>query len=274
MILKILNHIPPEDYLKSVVGSEAGQWKEPEPEFLKAQAIIARTWAYHNPERHRNDNYDFCDLTHCQVYGGINSETPSGNHAVRATSDQVLTFNGKLLDAYYTSTCGGSTSSASEVWVDKCEEYPEPVRCCGSNIFFCQKSPHFLWNTCLTGDQLGRAFFGPGAIVTALDIINRSSSGRVLRIRVCAGALKRDMSGEDFRIIAGRVLGWNKIKSASFSVTEKGNLFYFSGAGLGHGVGMCQYGAMELARCSRHAEQILSFYYPGSQVKNVRQVTR
>lgn len=112
----IVNVVNLEDYLKGVVPAELSPKAFPEKEAIKAQAIAARTYAVKRRGQFEVDGYDICATAACQVYRGVSVEDPMANEAVRETNGEVLTFQGKLVDALYTSTCGGRTENAENIF--------------------------------------------------------------------------------------------------------------------------------------------------------------
>ena len=143
----VVNHIGIENYLLGVVGKEIGS-KSP-PESLKAQAVIARTYAYHNKNRHGRDNADICDSTHCQVYGGMKAERSTINPAVKATRGIIMICDGKPITTLYHATCGGMTSNNEDVWNGRPEKYLRRVKCP-----FCTKGTKYRWKVNLSLKKL------------------------------------------------------------------------------------------------------------------------
>ena len=134
-----VNEVPIEDYLRGVVGREIGA-SSPQ-ESLKAQTVIARTYAYANKGRHGADGADVCNTTHCQVYFGIKAESASVDKAIKDTRGYILTYNTKPISALYHATCGGMTSNNEEVWGGNPEPFLRRVPC-----NFCEKGSKYRWN--------------------------------------------------------------------------------------------------------------------------------
>ncbi len=133
-----VNEVPIEDYLRGVVGREIGA-SSPQ-ESLKAQTVIARTYAYANKGRHGADGADVCNTTHCQVYFGIKAESASVDKAIKDTKGYILTYNTKPISALYHATCGGMTSNNEEVWGGNPEPFLRRVPC-----NFCEKGSKYRW---------------------------------------------------------------------------------------------------------------------------------
>jgi stage II sporulation protein D len=262
----VINHVRVDDYVESVSCREingAG------PEALKAQAILVRTWAYTRRGKHKRAGYDFCDLTHCQVYVGTSACTSLQKKHMREVKRNALFYAGRLADVAYFSTCGGHTANAADIWGTGSERpYLKGI---GSPLpAACSSSPHFRWISKLGRNEfcgkIKRAFPGAGmGEGCQIKILERGRGGWIKRIRL-RGKKTLDLSGEDFHMLMGRIWGWGKIKSANFELQSKRHHFVFVGRGLGHGVGMCQYGAMGMERKGANYLEILKHYFPGTSV--------
>ncbi|MBN1572680.1 MAG: SpoIID/LytB domain-containing protein [Deltaproteobacteria bacterium] len=259
----VINIVPVEDYLYSVVASEISAR---EPEAVKAQAILSRTYVLGNMGRH--GVYDFCDKTHCQHYGGAGVETALSVRAVDETRGRLLLFNGKPARVFYHACCGGVTTTPAHVWGGDDLPYLKPVVCRlpGRGGYLCGGSGHFRWEARIDGETMRTLLSDSfGVKAEGLKIISRDPSGRVEKMEI-TGPEARVISGEEFRIAAGRALGWSTIKSALFEMDISGGYYLFKGRGLGHGVGMCQEGAIRLSRLGLNHEEIIEFYFPGAKV--------
>ena len=150
-----VNEVPIEDYLRGVVGREIGA-SSPQ-ESLKAQTVIARTYAYANKGRHGSDGADVCNTTHCQVYFGVNAESPSVDKAIKDTRGYILSYNSKPISALYHATCGGMTSNNEEVWGGIAQPFLRRVPC-----NFCEKGTKYRWNKELTISEIRTALSKEG----------------------------------------------------------------------------------------------------------------
>ncbi len=150
-----VNEISIEDYLRGVVGREIGA-NSPD-ESLKAQSVIARTYAYANKGRHGSDGADVCNTTHCQVYFGKSAERESVDKAIKATRGFILSYNLKPISALYHATCGGMTSNNEDVWGGTPEPFLRRVYC-----NFCMNGTKFRWNQELTADEIRSALAKEG----------------------------------------------------------------------------------------------------------------
>lgn len=296
----LINNVPLEIYLRGVVPYEIGP-KAP-LKAMEAQTIIARTYALRNVRRFKADEYQLCATTHCQVYKGLSGAVASADQAIAATSGLVLTYNNELVDALYSSTTGGITAPFSDIWNGAERPYLKAVIDSPQTVWNMEtqsldneenfkrfislkqgfnevdKSPLFRWTknsnlSDLTKDlqnYLKRTKYQINNInkIEKLEIKTRSFSGRILQLQVTT----------DQGIIN---LYKNEIRNA-FS-TPISTLFYlepiynnntltgysFIGGGYGHGVGLSQYGSYNLANLGWSAQQILSFYYPGTTIQRL-----
>lgn len=255
--------MPLEEYVADVLAAESGGFENVESQ--KAMAVVARTYATRFLGQHAKDGFDFCDTTHCQAFGwkGASSAVRS---AVTATHGEILRYDGKPAETYYHQNCGGTTASASEVWPGVVEPYLT-----AHADGFCSARGAMVWETSLHVTEIERSLRA-SALSTptgwrTIEIVDRSQSGRAQRLRLAGGSgANAFVSGSTFRFAVNRALGWDKIRSNLFDVRSAGDSIVFSGRGSGHGVGLCQAGAEEMAHEGKTYREIVSFYYPGTQV--------
>jgi stage II sporulation protein D len=259
--LLLLNTLALEDYLYGVIGAEMAAGGEAQ----KCQALVSRTYALGNTGRHRNRGYDFCDTTHCQYYRGLSGENPEIRAAIDQTRGMALFFKGKLAKVFCHSTCGGVTTAVDTTWGGRAIPYLQPVDDGGA----CRFSPHFRWQAQVGAAELLRILSIASRLqVSGFQIEKTASAGWVQTLVLnCAGGGERLVSGEWFHLALGRQLGWNTFKSGNFTIERSGDHWLFSGRGLGHGVGLCQFGTMQLARQGMDFRQIARFYFPGTEIR-------
>jgi stage II sporulation protein D len=255
--LLVVNALPLEDYVVGSVKAEAG---EAMPlEMLKAQAIVARTYAAYHRRLNAGKPYEIVATTaHQQYTGRVGADSPIWT-AVRETRGQVLLWEGALFPAFYHTDSGGHTEDPRVVFAAANMPALRPVR-----VDFPSDSPHHLWSLDLPLADLSFAFQRAGVAVgrvTGLDVLERSVSLRVTRIQVQGTAGQAVLRGNDFR----RIVGYDTLKSTLFSVAVDDTTARFAGRGYGHGVGMDQAGAKTMAQLGYHARQILEYYYPGAE---------
>lgn len=278
-----VNRVPIEQYLQGVVNAEMGHRPGAEREALAAQAVVSRTYALKNRGRFASEGYDLRATVTDQAYLGVGAETPEGVTAVRETAGQVLTYGGQLIDAFFHSTCGGSTASPEEVFrTVRNTPYLRPVsdRKPGGG-YYCDISPHFRWRVTWDGDALRGilrrtvpAVLGIDSdMVSALrDVYVRRTgpSGRATDVRIRVERGEIPVSGADLRAVLltpdGSPLGSSAVTLTSQRDGERLVQLTADGAGWGHGVGMCQWGAVGRARAGQDYRTILSTYFPGTTI--------
>ena len=256
-----------EDYVMGVMRAEGTV--EAEPEALKALAIAIRTYALKNSGRHATSGYDFCSTTHCQRFVSPKGSLLDGriSAAVRATEGQVLIDDrGQPIDAYFGASCGGETANIHDLWGVTPASYLRGVR-----DEYCDDGPHAKWTDTISRADLLRALQSDSRtdVGNRLDqvlISRRDETGRAEFITL-DGERHKTVRGWDFKIIVGRALGWNVLKSSRFEIARSGSSFIFRGSGFGHGLGLCQEGAHVMAARGASYEKILEKYFPGTVVK-------
>jgi stage II sporulation protein D len=275
-VFTLVNYVGVEDYLRGVLPLEMGKRSMDEIEALKAQAVAARTYAY----RHMGDNkegpYDVLGTIADQVYGGADAEAVESNYAVNATADLVLTWRGALADVYYHSTCGGRTAGVDEAWgkapcaylVSRSDIAPD-----GSS--YCSFSPAFNWEETWDAGALSavvRATARFSGRLRSITVDGRSGSGRVTSCRLLGSDGSVQCGGDKLRFILRRKNASGEIlRSTNFTVVKNGPAsFTLRGRGYGHGVGMCQMGAVGRSRQGQNFEQILKAYFTGVEVRRVQ----
>ena len=280
----LVEHVPIERYLNGVVPYEIGA-SSPEAA-LAAQAVLARTWAMANTHRFKVDGYNLCSDTQCQVYKDPSKANLKIKTAIKKTTGKILTWNKKPINTVYHATNGGVMASVDEAWsinqvpylqmrLDGPKHWTRSVDLPLSNekylkSFLFSKSeafgsdhPLFRWERTIESSQISKQLkkaqkVGSSFYPYKIEVLRRGSSGRVtsLKIEGKSGS-KILLKLDDIR----RVL--RELPSTLFVVKEiKEGKWLFSGGGFGHGAGMSQSGAIELAKKGWTTKQILSHYYP------------
>jgi SpoIID/LytB domain protein len=254
-----------EDYVLGVMRAEGTM--ESEPEALKALAIAIRTYALKNAGRHAKEGYDFCSTTHCQRFvRSTAAPDPRLIAAVRATEGQVLVDDrGQVIDSYFGASCGGETANVGDLWGVTPPAYLRGVR-----DEYCESGPHANWTDSISRADLLRALQSDsrtdvGSHLDKVLVSKRDETGRA-EFMDLEGEHRKTVRGWDFKIIVGRVLGWNVLKSSRFEVSRAGSNFVFHGSGFGHGLGLCQEGAHVMAARGAGYQKILEKYFPGTMV--------
>ncbi len=253
--LYIINEISLEDYVKGVVASEEGsKW---DSEALKAQAVAARTYALYQRMNNVTSKmrYDLTSTVLHQVFKG-NDIPAKIAKAVDETKGEVLTYKGSLIIAYYHSTSGGMTEDPVEVFG---KSYPY-LKSIETN---CELSPYFMWEKRIPVADIEKAMKVSGLKDIIIDSYTVSNRVKVFRLVTANGEV--EVSGPQFR----KSIGWDELPSTLITdITRDGDTYIIEGKGYGHGVGMCQWSALEMAKEGKNYKEILSTFYPGTTIEH------
>ncbi|MGD9200500.1 MAG: SpoIID/LytB domain-containing protein, partial [Chitinispirillia bacterium] len=279
----IINYCNVEEYLRGVVPSEIGKRSRKEIEAVKAQAIAARTYTYKRMIERQNRPFDMYSTIKDQVYMGIKMENPLCDRAILLTKGLVLAYENELVYCYYHSTCGGITADIRDVWNNKGNiPYLISVKDTDSTgKAYCSISNRFTWSESWKQNVLSsiinkysKSINGnsiSGSIKT-IKIKDRFSCGRISKLLITTTTDTYTLGGDKIRFILRRNAKNNPILySARFSVVEDNHGdIRIEGKGFGHGIGMCQMGAIGRALAGQSYKEILQVYYPGSHLANVK----
>ncbi len=257
--LVLIHAIPLETYVVGIVSSEVPHsWPL---EALKAQAIAARTYAIWQKFRRLDKSYHMESSVLDQVYGGAQKEHSLAEQAAQQTKGQVLTYDNKPIQAYFHATCGGQTESAQEAWGSNLPYLP------GSKCGYCKTARQYHWTYSISKKNLRRALKSVFSDdISHIKIIQHTKSDRAKLMEISHRKQKKQISATSFR----ELLGYNNIRSTLIDKISFGWLdVTFTGRGHGHGVGMCQWGAMGLAKAGFTADKILERYYPGAEIRQL-----
>ena len=265
--LLAINALPLEDYVKGVVPSEmSAAWH---PEALKVQAIATRTYALYKMRQNARKDFDVVASIKDQVYlyrGRAAAAGPAAL-AVDDTRDLVLAYRDEPILAVFSSTAAGQTEDAWNVWaVDV--PYLKGVECP-----FDLNSPWYQWRTNVGLPMLEQRLRDEGfpvGVIASLAPATYTKAGRVIQVRILHSGGELYVKGDDLR----RVLGYTVLPSTQFDFDVDGLQVQFAGRGNGHGVGLCQWGAKELAERGYSAETILRYYYPGADIRDLNSLPR
>lgn len=345
--ITVVNTINLEEYLYGVIKEE--MYITSPMEALKAQAVMSRTFALKSMERHGSEGYALCSSTHCQMYGGVESEDPRAKKAVDSTRNYILKYKGELISGYFTSVCGGYTAANNLVWNGGPISYLQGVRCP-----YCSDSPNYEWEVKFTGKALAEYLRKSGydvSVVEAIKAVEVTPSGRIRTLEITHPGGTLTIGGNKFRLAVdpramkstrytvrkirdidyeGRIeqlleglkdrkqdgkieTAENKEGNSSdntvreiidlirekrgdppvesspprdqqtqpasspgennfsektkLSAEEPQEVFLFQGRGYGHGIGLCQWGARNMAKRGYRCQRILKHYYPGVKVR-------
>jgi stage II sporulation protein D len=271
----VINIVNMEDYLKGVVPCEIGEVSRSLIEAAKAQTVAARTYAYAHLNQYQELGFDLYATVQDQVYKGKGCENKLTNHAIRQTKGQILTFRGQPIEAKYHSTCGGRTADFNDAWSGYAPPYLKSVGC-----LYCKNSPHYDWHKIFSKKK----FFSnlrsrlkrigieiPGKeLVKSVKLHSNKKSKRIVKLIIKTDRNEYAIQAYHIRT----VLGENKdpgglLKSNLVNMKLKNKEIIIKGKGYGHGVGMCQFGAMGMARQNKNYRQILYHYYPGTRIGKI-----
>ncbi len=263
--LLVINELDIEDYLRGVIAAEIPHdW---EIEALKAQAVASRTYALYRMRSAGNRPYDIVATVNGQVYSGLSGERQRAADAVRETEGIIITYGGEPIPAFYHASCGGHTESAWELWgIDA--PYLRGVDC------DCQRiSKYGAWEKRVSkraaAAALGRQGYRLEGIRT-MEIDGITPAGRVKRVVIHDASGTVTIPAETLRA----AIGYSAIPSIFFEIETVGDEIIVSGRGLGHGVGLCQWGAREMAQQGKDYKAILLHYYPGTALSTMDAFSR
>jgi len=258
--LSAINEIGVESYLCGVLPRELSpEWDE---EALKAQAVVSRTYIMANLGRFAKKGYDLTSCENSQVYGGLGCEKPQTSAAVRKTAGEVIKYRGKVARVYFHADAAGYTESPEFVWGSASpppylKGKREPVR---------KRTPYSSWKYEITFDKLAIILSKNGyktGKIKRVTVKNKTRSGRVKNFMVYSKTGKTKIKSGKFRtMLGGRNIKSTKIKK----IANKRKSVVFSGSGWGHGVGMSQWGAKELAEKGWNYKKIIRLYFPGTKI--------
>jgi stage II sporulation protein D len=260
--LMVINSLNLEQYLYGVVPKEAPpRW---EMAALRAQAIVARTYALYQHTRQRNGDYDVAaEYVRDQVYDGYGAEHPRTTQAVDETQGVVLTCHGELVPAYYHAESAGYTENSEHVW-----SAPHPcLRAVKTPIY--PASPYVQWSATLSLQDLRLTLEKRGYAVghiQRIEALQRSPTGRIILLKLGHSRGETSLRGTDFRLAVGPEV----IRSTRFTVELRGGRALFTGQGWGHGVGLCQWCSQGMAELGYDHEAILKHYYLGATLMRYR----
>src|SRR5678815_2058722 len=256
----VINRVDLEEYVKGVVPAEVNStWHQ---EMLKAQAVAARTYALYQKMLSATREYDVVATVQDQVYRGKQGIDGGVLRAVEETRGLVVTYQNAPIYAAFSSTAAGLTEDAMNVWS---KEYPYLK---GVECPFDLASPYYQWKSSFRIDTLEQNLrqqgFSVGTIAT-ITPMSFSRGGRVATLLVAHSGGELVLRGEELR----KAVGYTIIPSTKFAIEFIGQDLVLSGFGAGHAVGMCQWGAKELAELGYSFSTILQYYYPGTELQDM-----
>ncbi|MEJ2543547.1 MAG: SpoIID/LytB domain-containing protein [Calditrichaceae bacterium] len=281
--LDLINRLDLENYLESVVPVEMPSQKSGYYEALKAQAICARTYAIKKMDERKDQPFDVYDDHRDQVYGGLKSQTTLASNAVKETRGDVMMYDNKLADVFYHSTSGGMLESAENVWPNYNQPYLKSKQDAIGRKFADENSPYFRWSDTLSIDELDAIFnkqFNKSflnkivqdttELVFEAKVLKRTSSGRVAEMQVSFGDTTINLQGYEIRNFFTVPQG-RSLPSTLFTIkASSDSLLVINGGGFGHGVGMSQFGAMNMSEKGfKYYDILVNKYFIGTYLKKV-----
>ncbi|MFQ5510360.1 MAG: SpoIID/LytB domain-containing protein [Candidatus Krumholzibacteriia bacterium] len=287
--LSVLNVLPLETYLEGVLPHEMGNPGAEGYDALKSQAVAARTYAVGKMRERRDGTFDVYASVQDQVYNGLEDNSRVTTAAVGDTRGRILSSGGETAKTYYSACCGGHTSDIRLVWPDRePKDYLHGVRdrTRSERGAFCRNYKYFRWRYSFTGREMGEVLRVtlPRQLGVAADDVGalrdmrvekRSDSGRVITLAIETTKNTFTVEGDAIRWVLmadvdkGRILPSVLFRLDKAMERDRIALVSVAGGGNGHGVGMCQNGAIAMARKGYTYQMILSHYYPGCTVEKM-----
>ncbi|MBK7133727.1 MAG: SpoIID/LytB domain-containing protein [Bacteroidales bacterium] len=250
--LVMINNCDVEKYIAGVVKAEGGSGKN--IEYFKSQAVIARTYMYKYFDKHMQDKYNVCDNTHCQAFNGTSTDTILNKAAMETHGEVILDQDSVLIISAFHSNCGGETSSSEDVWLTS-QPYLKRVI-----DPYCLTSRNALWERSIAlEDWVGylrkSGFSGNSDDPSQFGFTQKSrlTTYKAGTFTVPLRTIRTDLN----------------LRSTFFSVLPEGDTIKLKGRGYGHGVGLCQEGAMAMAAKGFDYKQIIDFYYVGVLISDI-----
>ncbi len=276
--IDIVNVLSLEDYVKGVLAKEMPVDKNGEnSEALKALAICVRTYAIQKMKDGKL-YFDIYADTRDQVYGGVDAETPNSNKAVDETQNLILKYDGSAATIFYHSTCGGFTESSANVFTKT--QIPYLITVEDGDEPNCKISPRFQWEEIYSRELIVSRLKNYSLLdnqnysLEDFSVLSRFGSGRIDELEIKLSDSDGEMKllilrGNEIRSIIRNANGKSILWSTMFDVELNSNSVVLSGKGFGHGVGLCQWGAISLSRKGWDFKEILDLYYPGTNTDTI-----
>ncbi len=255
--LVLINICDIEQYVAGVVKAEGGEGKN--IEYFKSQALLVRSYMYKYYQRHILDRYNLCDNTHCQAFNGITTDSTILRAAFETKGMVVLNHDSVLINSAFHSNCGGETTVSENVWLSGYTYLKKVIDP------YCVNSRNAKWSKTISLEAWKEYLKKSGYKAASNDpsVFNFSQITRL-----------SDYNVGTFSLPFTRIRGDMKLRSAFFSVFSDGDSVTLKGRGFGHGVGLCQEGAMVMAAKGFNFKQILDFYFTNVIVTDVKNIKK
>lgn len=247
--LILLNHIDIEHYVAGVVQSESGGSTD-QIEFFFVQSIISRTYALVNYLKHKNEGFNLCDGVHCQVYNGRNRNADITRAVARTGGDVIVDKDKKMISAAFHSNCGGQTVNSEDVWTIP-TSYLKSI-----TDSFCNLNQTFTWETKIPLSRYN--LFLSGHQQKPIQG-NDSTANFIFRQPIRQAKGPGEIPLKDFRNYFG-------LRSTFFDIQKVGDEIIFIGRGYGHGVGLCQHGAINMIQLGYDYKEVIKYYYKDVEI--------
>jgi stage II sporulation protein D len=258
--LQVVNELPLEDYLVGLINNEiSSKWPKA---VVRAQAIIARTYALGQKKKRAGELYHLKGTDIDQVYKGSGPEDRRARRAVNDTTGLVLYYKGELALTLYHSNAGGRTEAAKNVWGGE-YSYLRSVK-----SHYDKNAPRYEWTYSISANKLGEKLRAKGYEIDKVHSVvikKKTPSRRVVKLQIKGKPDSLELTGEELRAL----LGYANIRSTMIKIKKSRGEFTFIGKGSGHGVGLSQWGAKGMAEAGRSYKGILKHYYPGTKIKKI-----
>ncbi|MDH5559965.1 MAG: SpoIID/LytB domain-containing protein [Deltaproteobacteria bacterium] len=258
--LYIINHIPTELYLEGVLNAEIStKWNM---EVVKAQSVIARTFALFKRQQRKNNPWHLTSDHSDQVYYGVDISDSRGKFAINATQGMVVDYRGKLAQTFYHSNCGGMTEDPGNLW-----QYSLPYLKI-KEVPFGKNDPRYYWETSLSDAEIRKILRKNGIYTNNIQniVINEKTSSNRAYELLFTGKTNYTLLASNFR----KAAGYRKFQSLMFEVVKIPGGYHFRGQGHGHGVGLCQWAAKEMAEEGYKFDEILRFFYSPINIRRYK----
>ena len=251
--LVLINICDVEKYVAGVVLAEGGSGKN--IEYFKTQAVIARTYLYKYFDKHITDRYNVCDNTHCQAFNGLSSDTIINNAAMETHGQVIVSQDSTLIISAFHSNCGGETASSEDVWLTSQQYLKSKIDP------YCISSRNSVWEKSISRNEWLEFLKKSGYTGNINDssIFNFDQKTRQVNYKIGLFTIPLRIMRADLNL-----------RSAFFTVISEGDSVIFKGRGYGHGVGLCQEGAMAMAAKGFTYRQIIDFYYTGVLITDIK----
>ncbi len=280
--INVVNKLSLEEYLKGVVPAEMPSGNPAYLEALKAQAVCARSYSLKKMLYRKTQPFDVYADVRDQVYSGRDVEKPLATEALAATHGDVLMFHDTLATVYYHSTCGGVLEAVQNVWNTKPFPYLQPQKDILGNGFACSVSPLFRWERQFNFTELDSLFSlrfnktllhqtvsDTTQLVFKSQVLDRTAQGRVQKMQLAYGDTSVTLEGYAIRRFFSKKKQ-GALPSSFFTLSSNDSTIILTGGGSGHGVGMCQWGALNMSQKGfKYYDILVNKYFKGTYLKKV-----